>query len=78
MEEEKTVIVGSKVAVELLYSTGEREKINFLLTDDQGTGLGTTSIASPLGECIYGKKVGDVGKFYVIGKKTYVKVLSIA
>ena len=74
---EKTVVVGSKVNVELLYPTGIREKLSFLLTDKNPVKTGATSIASPLGECIKGKKEGDVDKYYVVGRKIYVKIVSI-
>ena len=74
------VRINSKVTVSLKGPFDEEEEtFTFTLKGEFGpTGSGEVSINSPIGECIFGKKVGYEGSYTVNGNDFYVKVLNVS
>lgn len=74
-----TVVVNSKVHVKLNYSNDDCEELHLTLSGDVSGKLdeNTISINSPLGSCIFGKKVGFVGNYCVNGKNIKVTIIDI-
>lgn len=79
-ESNDKVQIDSKVTVSLRgYLDEEEETFSFILKGEFGTtGDGEVSINSPIGECIFGKKVGYEGMYTVNGNDFSVKILNVS
>ena len=72
--------VGKKITLKLTKNNSESEKLKIILVDaDKPYGFyrGLTSLNSPLGRCIFKKKVGFKGTYSVLSDNFEVEILQI-
>ncbi len=70
---------GKRISIVLTKNENETEKLKILLVDAAAPSgfKGLTSINSPLGRCIYGKKEGFKGVYSVLNENIEVEILKI-